>query len=257
MSSCSADPFALQKSIETLIKCSQRLDLESQTVCNACQYLHRFGNDFDVKNYDPYLMAATALYLSAKVTENHVKFKDIIITFYEEIHKKDHPFEKDYQLYSNMKAAIIECELILIRMLKFKVDENLPHRYLNMYLETLFRWMGDPIKAGQMEVTCLALLNDYLCLDRRSLHQKPKQIAISVIELSLRCLDYQIPYNDQTIVYSWNEVFDDTLTKEKIQEICDQITSVYKAYDKEAKPSDRKYAPQKVFDYRSSSSSHH
>ena len=115
----------------------------------CCQYLHRFGNDFDVKNYDPYLMAATALYLSAKVTENHVKFKDIIITFYEEIHKKDHPFEKDYQLYSNMKAAIIECELILIRMLKFKVDENLPHRYLNMYLETLFRWMGDPIKAAK------------------------------------------------------------------------------------------------------------
>lgn len=248
MSTSSADPFALQESIKTLIKCSIRLDLDSQTVCNACQYMHRFGLDFNVEQYDTDLIAATALYLSAKVTENHIKLKDTIFAFYEEIHKKALSAEEDVKLYTKLRESVIDCELLLIRMLKFKVDAHLPHRYLNIYLETLFRWMGDPTTAGQLNQACWPLLNDYLCLDRRSLYHKPNQIAIAVIELALRCLEYQIPYNDEAIVYTWNEVFDENLTKEQIQEMCDQIASLY---EDKSRPTDHKYAPQKVIDYRS------
>ena len=248
MSSCDS----LRKSIETLIKCSVKLEANSETICNACQYLHRFGRDFDVNHYDTDLMAATALYLSAKVTEKHLRLRDIIQVFYQTIHNTEKATEMDLKLYMSLKESIIDCELLLLRLLKFKVDTHLPHKYLNIYLQTLIRWMGDDSTAAKLEASCWALLNDYLCGDQRSLNHKPNQIAISIIELSLRLLDYQIPYNDEALL-PWNEVFDDRLSKQTIEEICDQIISLFDKSGKhsEDKHSDKKYSPQKLYTYKS------
>jgi hypothetical protein len=269
---------AFRKPIEALIRCGRRLEANAETICTACQYMHRFRRYFDAQPYDLYLMAATALYLSAKVTETHLKLRDVIQVFHQTVHKTSDEL-KDIKMLQSLKDSIIDCELLLIRMLRFKVDVPLAHRYLNVYLQTLCDWMRDETMAAKLRATSWALLNDYMCVDHRSLDYRPQHIAISVIELALRCLNYKIPHNEEALI-PWMEAFDERLKREDIEEVVLQIGALYgggggddggrecstsstgSAGAKYHSPastdslSHRKYTPHEIYEYRSQKSSH-
>jgi cyclin-Q len=242
--------------LEVLIKCGIKLEVNSETLCSACYYMHKFRRDFDANQYDMLVMCATALYLAAKVEENHLKIRDVINTFHSTIHKTEEPLECDNR-YWTIRDSIVKCELLLLRMLRFRVSVLLPHRYLTCYLKTLCDWIADDNISNKLSVTCVAVLNDYYCMDERAITHMPNHIAIAVIKLSLQLIDYDIPYNDEAIL-SWNEAFDDSLTKDKMDQIVDQIISIYNDESQSSKSNEsldvKSYIPQFVYNYGRDSS---
>lgn len=240
-----------RKTYEMLIRCGLKLSANCETICSACYYLHQFFRQYDYRQYDTLLMSATAIYLSAKVHENQLKIRDIINAFHKTIHKTEELLNE--QKYWSLRDSIVDCELLLLRMLRFRVEVHLPHRYLVFYLKSITDWIANEEMSQKLSKSCWALLNDYYCLDDRVVDQKPNQIAIAVIELSLQCLNYKIPFSDEAFL-SWNEAFDESLTGEELQTIVGQIISVYDEPQESTRHSDsRSYVPQHFFDYRKTS----
>lgn len=142
-----------------------------------------------------------------------------------------------------------------------KVRVNHPHRYLLFYLRSLCHWIGDNDINNKLSLTCWALLNDYY-VDPRIINHKANHIAIAVIELSLQLNHFQVPFNDEAVI-TWNQVFDETCTKEIMAQIIKEIMDVYEDQEqivvkrdsdsnarRDAEKSTRSYMPQQVFDYQ-------
>lgn len=109
-----------RNTIELLIECGIKLGSKSETVASACVFLHQFARSFDSRKYDDVLMAATSVYLAAKVEEDHVRIRDVINVFHAATHKGSDPLACD-ERYWGLRDSIVHCELLLLRMLRFKV----------------------------------------------------------------------------------------------------------------------------------------
>ncbi|KAJ1987314.1 hypothetical protein H4R33_002919 [Dimargaris cristalligena] len=68
------------------------LRLSHITIATACAMFHRFYMRHSLKEYNPYNIAATSLYLATKVEEQHRKLKDVIVAVHMVFsRKKDAP----------------------------------------------------------------------------------------------------------------------------------------------------------------------
>lgn len=73
------------------------------------------------------LIAATCLYLAGKVKDNPLKVRDVMNVAHNTLHRGSQPLELGDQYWS-MRDAIVQAELLIMRMLKFQVTPEHPHR---------------------------------------------------------------------------------------------------------------------------------
>ncbi|CAE1263835.1 unnamed protein product [Acanthosepion pharaonis] len=92
-----------------------------------------------VNDFDTYLIAATSLYLAGKVEEEHRKIRDIVNVCYRTLHKSKSPLDIGETFYG-LRDAVANCELYILRVLRFKVAFDHPHKYLLHYLKALHDW---------------------------------------------------------------------------------------------------------------------
>lgn len=79
------------------------------------------------------LIASTCLYLAGKVKDDTLKIRDIMNVSYNTLHRGSQPLDLGDQYWS-MRDAIVQAELLIMRMLKFQVTPTHPHKVKNWIL---------------------------------------------------------------------------------------------------------------------------
>ncbi|RUS84069.1 hypothetical protein EGW08_008181 [Elysia chlorotica] len=205
-----------------------KLHLENVPIATASTIYHRFFREYQLKDYDPFLIGVTCLSLACKIEEQNVRLRDIINVCYRTLHKNKAPLEIG-DTFWQLRESVTQCELYLLRALKFKVVFDHPHKYLCHYLKAVSDWLEprhwEEVPLGR---TAWALLCDCYHSDL-VLEHKAQHLAVSVLYLALQCHGLEVPLQRQAAL-RWYQVFSRDVSLEIIQTI---ITKIMAAYDVE------------------------
>lgn len=125
------------------------------------------------------------MYLSGKIKDDPLKIRDVINVSHNTLHRGSPPLELGDE-YWNMRDAIVQAELLIMRMLKFEVNVIHPHKYMYHYLKTLQGWFThEEWKKIPLAKSSTAFLQDFHH-DPAILDYKPQHVAIAAINLSLQ-----------------------------------------------------------------------
>jgi len=213
-------PFAVTHFI---LECGRKLEADCLTICTAASLFHKFCAATNIADYDPYLIAGTCLYLAGKVEDNHLKLRDVINIVHSVLHRSLEPLPLADQ-YWNTRDAIVQAELLLLRMCSFQVKFPHPHRYMLHYLRTLRDWLGGEVWCEYpVARTSWALLQD-LYHDPSVLSVEPSTTALACIQLALETYGLQVPFvrGEQ-----WQLVLDSKASREKLWEVMTRVMEVY------------------------------
>lgn len=208
-----------------IFECGIKLHAQPLTLATAAILMHRFFKDVDHTNYDPFLIASSSLYLAGKVKDENLKIRDIINVAHNTLHRGSSPLEIGEE-YWNMRDAIVQAELLIMRVLKFEVSITHPHKYMLHYLKSLEGWVGKNIwNSVPLARTSAAFLQDFHH-DPSVLDYEPQHIAIACISLATQCLGMKLPLMEENDE-AWYSVFAKDLAKEKNWEIMEKIMETY------------------------------
>ncbi|KAM9180669.1 cyclin-Q isoform 1-T1 [Dugong dugon] len=208
-----------------IMEAGVKLGLQSIPIATACTIYHKFFGETDLDAYDPYLIAMSAIYLAGKVEEQHLRTRDIINVSNRYLNPSSEPLELDARFWE-LRDSIVQCELLMLRVLRFQVSFQHPHKYLLHYLISLKNWMNRySWQRTPISVTAWALLRDSyhggLCLRFRAQH-----IAVAVLHLALQVYGVEVPA-DAEAEKPWWQVFSDDLTKPTIDSIVSDLIHIY------------------------------
>ncbi|XP_004709060.2 cyclin-Q-like [Echinops telfairi] len=185
-----------------IMEAGVKLGMQSIPIATACTIYHRFFSEADLDVYDPYLVAMSAIYLAGKVEEQHLRMRDIINVSNRYLRSGSESLELDARYWA-LRDSIVQCELLILRVLRFQVSFQHPYKYLLHYLISLKNWMNRySWQRTPISVTAWALLRDSylgaLCLRFRAQH-----IAVAVLYLALRVYGMEVPADDKAEMPWW------------------------------------------------------
>ncbi|KAL1110138.1 hypothetical protein AAG570_008215 [Ranatra chinensis] len=182
-----------------------KLKCHPVTIATAATIFHRFFREVDPSGYDKYLIAATALYLAGKARDENHKLRDVINVTHNTLHRGSPPLELKEE-YWNRRDAIVQAELLIMRLLKFEITLNNPHKYLLHYLKTLQGWLPRDVWENiPLAQSSFAFLQDFHH-SSTVLDYPPHIAAIGCIHLAMQCYGVQVPYIDETEDLMWYNV---------------------------------------------------
>ncbi|KAJ8670660.1 hypothetical protein QAD02_001919 [Eretmocerus hayati] len=220
--------------VRYIFECGLKLEANPLTISTAAVLFHKFTRESSFQEYDPYLIASTCLYLAGKIKDDNLKIRDIMNVSYNTLHRGSAPLELGEQYWS-MRDAIVQAELLVMRMLKFEVVSEHPHKYLLHYLRSLQAWFGEEEwEKNPVSRTSMALLQDFHH-SPAVLDYPPKFIAIACINLAFQIYGVVVPLMDECDQQPWFNVFSKELTREKLWEIMEKIMA---SYDEEPETKD-------------------
>ncbi len=75
------------------------------------------------------LIATSSIYLAIKIEEEEerIKLRDIINVCFQTRHPEQNPLELD-EKYWSLRNSVTHCELLIVRMLSFKLEFDHPHK---------------------------------------------------------------------------------------------------------------------------------
>ncbi|EDV26279.1 Cyclin-related protein FAM58A [Trichoplax sp. H2] len=201
-----------------------KLKLGSVVIARAATIYHRFYFLCDISQFDRYLVAVTCLYLASKVEDTPRRARDVITTSYKVLHKEK-PILKVDSFYWQLRDSVVNFELFMLRMLKFDVSSELPHKYLLHYLKSLQDWCGESNwTTNHINQLCWQLLQDTSLLPFILLYP-PSVIATAVIYLAVKCNNIEVPSEGST--KPWWNVFSPNLNEEGLQQLCYKFMELY------------------------------
>ncbi|KAK0162910.1 hypothetical protein PV327_006641 [Microctonus hyperodae] len=217
-----------------IFECGFKLDAHPLTIATAATLYHRFIREATPQGYDVYLIASTCLYLAGKIKDDVLKIRDVMNVAENTLHRGSQPLELGEQYWA-IRDAMVQAELLIMRMLKFQVVSTHPHKYLLHYLRSLQAWFGeDEWSKYPVAKTSLALLQDFHH-SPAVLDYPPNFIAIACINLALQIYGVVVPLMDECDQLPWFNVYCKELTREKLWEIMEKIMM---AYDQEPETRD-------------------
>lgn len=118
-------------------------------MATAAVTYHRFFAEADDNSYDCYvilifinfqlksliigfyfqLIAGSCLFMAGKAHDEPLKVRDVINVTHRTLHKDTQPIELDED-YWRMRDALVQAELLIMRMLKFSILWSHPHKVL-------------------------------------------------------------------------------------------------------------------------------
>ncbi|XP_067004400.1 cyclin-Q isoform X2 [Anabrus simplex] len=212
--------------VRFIFECGMKLDAQPLTIATAAILYHRFFKEADNSGYDSYLIASTTLYLAGKVKDDPLKIRDVINVTHNTLNRGAAPLELGDE-YWNMRDAIVQAELLIMRMLKFEVTLVHPHKYLLHYLKSLEGWFSkEDWTKIPIAKAASAFLQDFH-YDPAILDYSPQHIALACINLALQCYGVQVLSTDEGDAPTWYTVFAEDLEKDKLWEIMENIIEVY------------------------------
>ncbi|GAB1600382.1 cyclin-Q-like [Argonauta hians] len=211
--------------IKYIHQAGYRLKLSSVSIATASVIYHKFFRENSLNDFDIYLISATSLYLAGKVEEEHRKIRDVVNVCYRTLHKSKSPLDIG-ETFWGLRDAIAKCELYILRVLRFKVAFDHPHKYLLHYLKALRDWFQPHVwEDFPLTRTCWSILRDSYH-GKTSLNFRPQHIAVSIIYLSLQCYGLEVHLN-RVAHTKWWQVFSSDLTLDIIRDIILDIIETY------------------------------
>uniref|UniRef100_H3AA06 Cyclin-Q n=1 Tax=Latimeria chalumnae TaxID=7897 RepID=H3AA06_LATCH len=202
-----------------------KLGMQSVPIATACTIYHKFFQEVSLDSYDPYLVAMSAIYLAGKVEEQHMRTRDIINVCHRYLNPHSEPLELDTRFWE-LRDSVVQCELLILRVLNFQVSFQHPHKYLLHYLVSVKNWMNRHAwERTPVAVMAWALLRDCYHSDL-CLQHKPPHVAVAVLYFALQCYGVEVPA-DTEAEKPWWQVFSDDITKAIIDDITFQLIQVY------------------------------
>jgi hypothetical protein len=110
-----------------IFECGYKLKCNPVTTATAAAFFHKFFREVDSSGYDKYLIAATTIYLAGKVHDEKQKLRDIINVSHHTLHRGATPLDLKDE-YWNRRDAIVQAELLMMRVLKFELALPTPHK---------------------------------------------------------------------------------------------------------------------------------
>ncbi|ENN79461.1 cyclin-Q [Dendroctonus ponderosae] len=209
-----------------IFECGKKLNGQPLTLATAAVIMHRFFKEVDPMGYDLFLIASSSLYLAGKVKDDPLKIRDIINVSHNTLHRGSSPLEIGDE-YWNMRDAIVQAELLIMRVLKFEVGTVHPHKYMLHYLKSMEGWLGkDTWETVPVSKLAAAFLQDFH-MDPAVLDYAPQHIAVACISLALQCYGVQLPLMEDLDDEAWYAVFVKDLQKDKHWEIMEKIMEVF------------------------------
>ncbi|KAM8933866.1 cyclin-Q [Pelodytes ibericus] len=202
-----------------------KLGMQSIPIATACTIYHKFFNETSMEDYDPYLVAMSSIYLAGKVEEQHLRTRDIINVCHRYLNPGSEPLDVDSKFWE-LRDSIVQCELLMLRLLNFRVSFQHPHKYLLHYLMSLKNWMNrHSWERTPIATASWALLRDSyhgdICLRYEAQH-----IAVAVLYFALQCYGVEVPSN-ASAENQWWQVFSDDITKLTLNNIISDLIHVY------------------------------
>ncbi|XP_015786814.1 cyclin-Q [Tetranychus urticae] len=238
----------LHQALKTVYECGVKLEAKLETIASAAIYFHKFYKICSPEQFDPMLIGATCIYLAGKVEEDHIKLRDLINVFHATLNRANKmiPLQFD-NYYWNLRESLVRLELLMLRVLKFDVNNDLAHRFLLHYLRSINEWIGkDYSSSTAFSQTCWSLLNDYY-LNPKSIDHNASHVAIAIIEIAIKTLGIQIPLENEALM-DWKVALCENATKDKVHAIISEVLTLYENDDRESasKPPPKEISPRKT-----------
>ncbi|XP_068223530.1 cyclin-Q [Palaemon carinicauda] len=209
-----------------IIECGVKLKGNVLTVATAATYFHRFFHSISLDEYDPYLIGCTCLYLASKVEDDDIKIRDIINVGLNCVRRESPPLSLDP--YFALRDSLIQAELLLMRVLGFKLKIDLPHKYLLHYLESLKEWLGekkfDSIPFVDLSFTLLQEIYHSPIVIKYS----PQLLSAAILNVVNQVYGVVVPGCDELNDQSWFTVLHSDCTTKAVWEVSTKILALYK-----------------------------
>jgi len=219
-----------------ILQCCKRLEAKCITTATAASLYHKFFMKADITKYDPYLIAASSIYLAGKVENDQLRLRDVINTVHSTLHNTMDTLPLSDK-YWNMRDAIVQAELFLLRMVEFRVESKHAHKYLLHYLSSVRDWMQEQDwNMFPIPRTAWGILQD-LYHDNYVVTCDPSILALGVLQLTLQIYGLELPYlNSMESDQPWFKAFNSQATKENIWDVMKVIIQVYNKEKDELEP---------------------
>lgn len=216
-----------------LLECGNKLNAKVMTVATALSTFHKFcrAASTNITEYDPYLMGSACLYLAGKIEDNdHLRLRDIINVVWTTLHPEQEPLPLDSEYY-NMRDAIVQAELHILRMIGFQPRHKHPHRYLLQYLKTLRDWMPETTwEKFPLAKTSWSVLQDAYHDQNVVLDSDPSELSLACIQLALQSFGLQVPLTNEGSTRqgeSWMRILNSECSKDKIWDVMTRLMDLY------------------------------
>ncbi|XP_064359540.1 cyclin-Q isoform X2 [Dromaius novaehollandiae] len=114
-----------------IMEAGVKLGLGSVPLATACAAYHRFAGAVGPgAPYDPHLVAAAALFLAGKAEGQPLRARDVLNVAHRCLHPGQPPPGLDGGFWA-LRDSLVQCELLLLRVLRFRVAVPHPHKVLS------------------------------------------------------------------------------------------------------------------------------
>lgn len=210
-----------------ILECCKKLEAKCITTATACSLFHKFFSTADLKSYDPYLIGAASIYLAGKVEDDQLRLRDVINMVHATLRRTNTTLLLGDE-YWNIRDAIVQAELFLLRMVGFRVRIVHPHKYLLHYLTSVRDWMQEKDwKIFPIPTTAWTLLQD-LYHDPFVITCDPSITALGVLQLTLEIYGVQLPLlNGIEADRPWFRSLNQRASKDRVWEVMTRSMGVY------------------------------
>lgn len=180
------------KLVRFMFEAGTKLKLSTLPLSTAITLLHQFCRDYNLEDYDEYMVAAAFLYIGGKAEEEHLRLRDIINVVYRICNGSDSELEID-TTYWALRESMSQTELFLLRALQFKINVQHPHKYLVHYLKSLYDWLDHETTTNiPIARTAWSLLNDSYHISKIILQTRPHKHALACLYLSVNIFGVEV-----------------------------------------------------------------
>ena len=134
----------------------------------------------------------------------YLKLRDVINVTQTTLKKNNEPLDLNDEYYA-IREAIVQAELLLLRMINFKVQVEHPHKYLLHYLKSLKEWFSPDVwERYPVAETSWSILQDFYH-DPSVVRLDNALISLACIKVALQSFGIAVPYSK--IDKPWHSVF--------------------------------------------------
>ncbi|GBN04944.1 Cyclin-T2 [Araneus ventricosus] len=192
----------------------QKLHLSQHSISAAAVYFHRFYMFFSLEDVDAKKLAMVAVFLACKSQNDFRKLEHVIKVAHVCMDLRFPAIDVQSEFYMNLKDELLFLENVLLSVLGFEVDVELPHPYIVKICQ-LIRGSQELTKISYL-LTTASIMVSTLCLQ-----YKPRTVACVCVNLGARWSLVQIePVSEER---PWFYYVDPSLSTEGLNDLTDEL----------------------------------